>query len=131
MLKIVVVCTIILSLHMPLSSLRAVNSAVLRTLARQMSSTPPAAPPSAWLLSYKYVEGILEKRTPYREGHLGLANDLAAAGKMIAGGPLVGKRHLLSSPCLPLPLSVAISMIMMIPHTPLQPLFPLPLSIYL
>jgi uncharacterized protein YciI len=53
-----------------------------------MSSAAPPAPPSAWLLQYTYVEGILEKRTPYREEHLGLANDMVKAGKMFCGGPM-------------------------------------------
>lgn len=82
-------CTILFSsLYMPIA-FKTLSSIALRRVARQMSTSPPAGPPSAWLLTYKYVEGILDKRVPYREGHLGLANDLAAAGKMIAAGPLV------------------------------------------
>lgn len=53
----------------------------------RMSSGAPPAPPSAWLLKYDYVEGILEKRGPYREEHLGLANELVKQGKMLCAGP--------------------------------------------
>ena len=52
----------------------------------RMSTIPPA-PPSAWILTYNYVEGILEKRAPYREAHLKLANDLVKEGKMLCAGP--------------------------------------------
>ena len=52
-----------------------------------MSSTSPPAPPSAWILTYQYVEGILEKRAPYREAHLKLSNDLVKEGKMLCAGP--------------------------------------------
>lgn len=51
----------------------------------KMSSAP--APPTAYLLKYDYVEGILDKRGPYREEHLGLAKDLVKEGKMLCAGP--------------------------------------------
>ena len=39
-------------------------------------------------MTYKYVEGILEKRTPFRAEHLALANDLRAEGKILCAGAL-------------------------------------------
>ena len=41
------------------------------------------------MLTYEYVEDILEKRTPYREAHLKLANDLVSSGVIVSGGPLL------------------------------------------
>lgn len=58
-----------------------------RTSVLKMSSGAPAAPPTAYLLKYDYVEGILDKRGPYREEHLGLAKDLVKEGKMLCAGP--------------------------------------------
>jgi uncharacterized protein YciI len=40
-----------------------------------------------WLLDYKYVEGILEKRAPYREGHLKLIKEMNEKGQCVAAGP--------------------------------------------
>jgi uncharacterized protein YciI len=40
-----------------------------------------------YLLKYDYIPDVLEKRGPYREGHLGLAKDLIAQGKCLSGGP--------------------------------------------
>lgn len=61
-----------------------------RTLvaASSSSSALRAGPPTQYILSYDYVPDVLEKRGPYREGHLQLARDLMAAGKCTAGGPV-------------------------------------------
>jgi uncharacterized protein YciI len=40
-----------------------------------------------FLLTYDYIPDVLEKRGPYREGHLGLAKDLISAGRCLSGGP--------------------------------------------
>lgn len=40
-----------------------------------------------YLLSYQYIPDVLEKRGPYREEHLQLAQTLADEGKCLAGGP--------------------------------------------
>ena len=37
-------------------------------------------------LSYTYVEGILEKRAPHREGHLAHAQEHVAKGQLLMGG---------------------------------------------
>lgn len=42
--------------------------------------------PKYYLLNYTYVPDILEKRGPFREAHLGAAQQQQAAGKLIAGG---------------------------------------------
>ena len=41
-----------------------------------------------FLLFYDYVEDILEKRDPFRPGHLGLVESLIAEGKMAMAGAL-------------------------------------------
>lgn len=50
-----------------------------------MSSS--SGPAKQYLLHYSYIPEVLEKRGPYREGHLGLAKDFAAKGKCLFGGP--------------------------------------------
>ena len=40
-----------------------------------------------YLLKYKYIPDVLEKRGPFREAHLGLAKQLIADGTCISGGP--------------------------------------------
>ena len=40
-----------------------------------------------YLLRYDYIPDVLEKRGPYREGHLGLAQQLIAEGTCLSGGP--------------------------------------------
>jgi len=40
-----------------------------------------------YLLHYDYVPDVLERRQPYREGHLNLAKDLVAEGRCLSGGP--------------------------------------------
>jgi uncharacterized protein len=40
-----------------------------------------------YLLKYDYIPDVLEKRGPYREGHLNLAKKLIAEGTCLSGGP--------------------------------------------
>ncbi len=40
-----------------------------------------------YLLKYEYIPDVLEKRGPYREGHLNLAKKLIAEDKCLSGGP--------------------------------------------
>jgi uncharacterized protein YciI len=40
-----------------------------------------------YLLKYDYIPEVLEKRGPYREGHLNLAKQLIDEGKCLSGGP--------------------------------------------
>ena len=40
-----------------------------------------------YILEYEYVSDILEKRTPYRDEHLALAEDLLSKNLLIAAGP--------------------------------------------
>ena len=56
------------------------------TSPRQLSSTT-MLPATQYLLRYDYVTDVLEKRGPYREGHLALAKEMIAAGKCLSGGP--------------------------------------------
>mmetsp|Transcript_7094 Transcript_7094/g.11570 ORF Transcript_7094/g.11570 Transcript_7094/m.11570 type:complete len:141 (+) Transcript_7094:81-503(+) len=46
-----------------------------------------SAPPKRYLLNYEYIPDVLDKRGPYREGHLGLAKEMAEAGTCVSGGP--------------------------------------------
>lgn len=40
-----------------------------------------------YLLKYDYIPEVLEKRGPYREGHIGLAKQFIEEGKCLSGGP--------------------------------------------
>ncbi|KAL3801707.1 hypothetical protein ACHAW5_010047 [Stephanodiscus triporus] len=51
------------------------------------STAQQAPPPTRYLLSYDYVPDVLEKRGPYREGHLGLAKAMIEGGTCVSGGP--------------------------------------------
>jgi uncharacterized protein len=46
----------------------------------------PRATPSYHILQYQYVPDILERRGPYRDGHLGAASKLEAEGKCVLAG---------------------------------------------
>ncbi len=39
-----------------------------------------------FILFYDYVEDIVERRAPFRDGHLGLAKEFVARGEMILAG---------------------------------------------
>lgn len=41
-----------------------------------------------FLLTYDYVDNILEKRQPYRETHLAQAREAAERGELLLGGAL-------------------------------------------
>lgn len=63
-----------------------------RTIAGSMTqlfSSAAAAPttPTRYILSYDYIPDVLEKRGPYRDGHLNLAKSMVADGTCISGGP--------------------------------------------
>jgi uncharacterized protein YciI len=47
-----------------------------------------AAPVRLTALIYEYVEGMAERRTPHREGHLKLIEDFAADGRLVIAGAL-------------------------------------------
>lgn len=40
------------------------------------------------MLNYKYVDGMLEKRTPYRAEHLAILNQMREDGKILCAGPM-------------------------------------------
>lgn len=40
-----------------------------------------------YLLHYDYVPDVMEKRAPFREGHLGLAKTMIEEGTCLSGGP--------------------------------------------
>ena len=66
--------------------------AFVASTARPMSSvrhftSTTALQETQYLLRYDYIPDVLEKRGPYREGHLGAAKDLIAEGKCLSGGP--------------------------------------------
>jgi hypothetical protein len=39
-----------------------------------------------FILFYDYVDGILDKRQPYREGHLALLGEFVSRGELVMGG---------------------------------------------
>ena len=41
-----------------------------------------------WLLFYDYVENIVERRAPFREAHLALADEAHRAGSLLMAGAL-------------------------------------------
>jgi uncharacterized protein len=45
------------------------------------------------LLLYDYVDDILERRAPHREGHLGYARRWKDEGKLVAGGAIGDPPH--------------------------------------
>ena len=59
------------------------------TITRSLTSTSllMSAPPTRYLLNYDYITDVLEKRGPFREGHIGLAKDMIEKGSCVSGGP--------------------------------------------
>jgi hypothetical protein len=54
---------------------------------RSISSTTSLAA-NQYLLRYEYIPDVLEKRGPYREGHLDIAKQMIEEGKCLSGGPI-------------------------------------------
>lgn len=50
-------------------------------------SSSSSAPKSKFILEYAYVADILERRTPFRPGHIKLAEDYHNEGTILSGGP--------------------------------------------
>lgn len=68
---------------------------------RMLSSSAGTPSSPAWLLTYGYVEGILEKRAPHRAAHLQLLTDLQSKGLLKAAGafnPPTGAAFLFKAP---------------------------------
>jgi len=60
-----------------------------RKLCSALQTSSSAAPEAKfYLLSYDYVPDILEKRGPYRAGHLAAAQELERTGELLLGGAL-------------------------------------------
>ena len=59
---------------------------------RQYAKTSPLQA-TKFLLKYDYIPEVLEKRGPYREEHIALANKFVEEGTCLSGGPVadVGK----------------------------------------
>ncbi|KAL3760313.1 hypothetical protein ACHAWU_006311 [Discostella pseudostelligera] len=58
------------------------------SMSHLFSSAAAASPaPTRYILSYDYITDVLEKRGPFRDGHLGLAKSMVADGTCISGGP--------------------------------------------
>merc|ERR1719263_2707401 len=57
-------------------------------LALAPKAAPAPTPTKCLILRYVYVEGILEKRTPYRAGHLAHWKKLSDEGRLLLGGAL-------------------------------------------
>ena len=58
-----------------------------RPPSNKYSTTSSALQATQYLLRYDYIPDVLEKRDPYREGHLGLAKQFIADGTCLSGGP--------------------------------------------
>ena len=54
---------------------------------RGISSSTTSLAATQYLLKYDYIPDVLEKRGPFREGHLNLAKKLIEEGKCNSGGP--------------------------------------------
>jgi uncharacterized protein YciI len=63
----------------------AKSSPVVVPRASFSSTTSLAA--TQYLLKYDYIPDVLEKRGPFREGHLGLAKQMIEEGTCLSGGP--------------------------------------------
>ena len=48
----------------------------------------PALQATKFLLKYDYIPDVLEKRGPYREEHIALANKFIEEGSCLSGGPV-------------------------------------------
>jgi uncharacterized protein YciI len=64
-----------------------VASSKTSMLRRSITSSTTALAAMQYLLKYDYIPDALEKRGPYGQDHLGLANQLVAEGKCLSGGP--------------------------------------------
>ena len=58
-----------------------------RTMPLRSFGSTTALGATQYLLRYDYIPDVLEKRGPYREGHLGLAKQLIEEGTCLSGGP--------------------------------------------
>ena len=70
-----------------LSNQSCMTNTGLKTIQRGFTSGTLPLSATNYLLQYDYIPEVLEKRGPYREGHLNLAKDLIAEGKCLSGGP--------------------------------------------
>eukprot|EP00591_Stephanopyxis_turris_P001805 CAMPEP_0195520376 /NCGR_PEP_ID=MMETSP0794_2-20130614/16732_1 /TAXON_ID=515487 /ORGANISM="Stephanopyxis turris, Strain CCMP 815" /LENGTH=144 /DNA_ID=CAMNT_0040649717 /DNA_START=27 /DNA_END=461 /DNA_ORIENTATION=+ len=59
----------------------------IRTQITRSYSSTTTLGATQFVLHYDYIPEVLEKRGPYREGHIGLLKELAAEGKCLLGGP--------------------------------------------
>ena len=76
-----------LSTHQAVAFAPAITT-TSRSFAFAQSTTPLfSTPPTRYLLTYDYIPDVLEKRGPYREGHIGLAEDMIEEGACVSGGP--------------------------------------------
>jgi len=54
---------------------------------KKFGTSSSALQATQYLLRYEYIADVLEKRGPYRDGHLGLAKKFVEEGKCLSGGP--------------------------------------------
>lgn len=62
------------------------KSSPTQVVPRKFSTTTTLGA-TQFLLKYDYIPDVLEKRGPFREGHLGLAKQMIGEGTCLAGGP--------------------------------------------
>ena len=68
-------------------SIIATTTQQTRSYAYQSTTSLYSTPPTRYLLTYDYIPDVLEKRGPYREGHIGLAKEMIEEGICVSGGP--------------------------------------------
>eukprot|EP00545_Synedropsis_sp_CCMP1620_P014781 CAMPEP_0119015458 /NCGR_PEP_ID=MMETSP1176-20130426/11057_1 /TAXON_ID=265551 /ORGANISM="Synedropsis recta cf, Strain CCMP1620" /LENGTH=125 /DNA_ID=CAMNT_0006968753 /DNA_START=106 /DNA_END=483 /DNA_ORIENTATION=+ len=66
---------------------RTTVMAFMASTSRHYASTTTSLSATQYLLRYEYIPDVLEKRGPFREGHVSLAKEMVAAGKCLSGGP--------------------------------------------
>lgn len=81
--------SLLLSRSSTVAFLAATASRTTTIVQTKYSTTAMAAAAAStqYLLRYEYIPDVLEKRGPYREGHLNLAKQLIAEGSCLSGGP--------------------------------------------
>lgn len=72
---------------MNINSMWRSSTRLLSTVAGLASS--PLTPKKTFLLEYKYVKNMVEKRTPHRAAHLEYASRFVESKVLIAGGAIV------------------------------------------
>ena len=92
---LLIYCSVIMSVVRPLHALSSHRNFILpkSLLSRRMSSVSDstAEEVKTYLLEYKYVDNMIERRTPYRAGHIAQAELYISKEMIVAGGAFMPK----------------------------------------